>query len=102
MKKIDKHVSCPSCGWHPDGQKHWQCLCGHEWNVFSTAGRCPACFRQWEKTQCAPKAGGCNQSSPHLEWYGNLDSWLQHELKQMPATKKTVSKENEKRRRRGM
>ena len=97
MKKIDKNVSCPSCGWHPDGKKHWKCLCGHEWNIFNTAGRCPACFRQWEKTQCAPNAGGCNHSSPHLEWYGNLDNWLELELSEIPA-----HKQEPKRRSRGM
>ena len=80
MKLIDKEVSCPSCGWHPDGEEHWQCLCGHSWDIFSTSGRCPACFRQWEKIQCVPKAGGCNTWSYHMNWYGNLDIWLSQEI----------------------
>lgn len=84
MKK-QQNTNCPSCGWQPDGGKHWQCLCGHEWDVFSTAGRCPACFRQWEKTQCVPHAGGCDHSSPHLKWYKNLDQWLEDELANIPV-----------------
>ncbi|MEZ4984411.1 MAG: hypothetical protein R2795_05130 [Saprospiraceae bacterium] len=85
MKKMKNDVCCPNCGWEPDGGEHWQCLCGHSWDVFSTAGRCPACFRQWEKTQCAPAAGGCNAWSPHIEWYGDLDSWLANELECIPV-----------------
>lgn len=80
MKKIDNHISCPKCGWLPDGKSHWQCRCGHSFDAFEHAGRCPACFRQWEKTQCVPQAGGCSQSTPHLDWYGDLKGWLEKEL----------------------
>ncbi|PSR14595.1 MAG: hypothetical protein DA408_11095 [Bacteroidetes bacterium] len=96
MKKLDQEVSCPNCGWHPDGEAHWQCLCGHTWNVFSTGGRCPACCRQWEKTQCAPKAGGCSTWSPYLEWYGDLSQWLTTELGHV-----STDKEEERRGSRG-
>ncbi|WP_211213902.1 hypothetical protein [Lewinella cohaerens] len=97
MKNVDQEVSCPSCGWHPDGKEHWKCHCGHTWDVFSTGGRCPACLYHWEKTQCAPKAGGCNSVSPHMDWYGNLDGWLDKEL-----TFLTVPEEKERRGSRGL
>ncbi|MCB0637638.1 MAG: hypothetical protein KDC54_13505 [Lewinella sp.] len=83
-KDHTNHVSCPKCSWQPDGQAHWKCKCGHTWDMFSTGGRCPACLRQWEKTRCPPKAGGCNSWSPHLEWYGDLQGWLIEELRYLP------------------
>jgi hypothetical protein len=92
MKQIDYEVSCPSCGWHPDGGKHWKCHCGHTWDVFSTGGRCPACFYHWEKTKCTHLNEGCNIASPHLEWYGNIDHWLAGELSFL----KIIPKEQEK------
>jgi len=59
----------------------WQCLCGHVWNTFDTAGRCPACSKQWKETCCLPPiAGGCGRWSPHLDWYRNLGSWLREEI----------------------
>lgn len=88
MKKGKNHVCCPKCSWTPDGGKHWQCLCGHTWDVFSTGGRCPACFRQWEKTQCVPRAGGCKTWSPHLDWYGDLNTWLHGQLSEIKEEQK--------------
>jgi hypothetical protein len=79
-----EQVSCPQCGWHPDGEAHWTCKCGHTWDVFSTGGRCPVCVRQWERTQCPPAAGGCKTWSPHLDWYGDLNGWLVEELRYLP------------------
>jgi hypothetical protein len=84
MKKAENHICCPKCGWEPDGQAHWQCLCGHSFDAFASAGRCPACFRQWERTHCVPEAGGCNGKTNHLDWYGDLQGWLQRELQALP------------------
>ena len=43
------------------------------WNTFATGGRCPACKKVWEVTQCVVSAGGCEKWSPHLDWYEGLD-----------------------------
>ncbi len=68
-------IRCPRCDWDADGQPHWVCTCGHEWDTFSTGGRCPSCGKQWDDTQCVEKSiGGCQQFSPHLDWYENLDT----------------------------
>jgi len=77
-------IECPKCKWKPDGGKYWMCSCGHSWNTFETAGRCPACSKQWKDT-CCPTGfvGGCGQWSPHLDWYKNLDDMLIEELKKI-------------------
>jgi len=69
----DIHICCPKCNWEPDGKPYWKCTCGHEWDTFSTAARCPACGKIWEDTRCVPIAGGCGAWSPHLDWYRGLD-----------------------------
>lgn len=74
-------VRCPKCSWEPDGNAYWQCHCGHQWNTFETAARCPACGFQHEKTSCVPFAGGCHAHSDHLDWYEGLDDIIE-ELKQ--------------------
>ncbi len=76
----DIKIECPKCGWEPDGGPYWSCTCGHVWNTFDTAARCPACNKQWKYTQCIGPRGGCNQFSLHLDWYKGLDGWLEDEL----------------------
>ena len=69
----DIKIRCPKCHWEPDGKPYWKCSCGHVWDTFSTGGRCPSCTKVWEETECIPNAGGCNKTSPHLDWYDGLD-----------------------------
>jgi hypothetical protein len=77
----DLEIACPKCDWHPDGGKYWQCDCGHSWDTFTTAARCPKCNKQHKLTACMPPfMGGCSQLSPHLDWYKNLDELLREEL----------------------
>jgi len=74
-------IACPKCNWEPSPSDRWTCTCGHIWNTFDTAGRCPVCKKQWDKTQClGPFVGGCTEWSPHLDWYRNLDDWLKKEI----------------------
>ncbi len=70
-------IACPKCSWEPDGQPYWQCSCGFTWDTFSTGGRCPACKKVWEQTQCIDHAGGCVAWSPHLDWYKGLDAIIE-------------------------
>lgn len=56
---------CPSCEWVPLESDRWACACGHRWNTFDTAGRCPSCDKQWETTACL----SCKVSSAHDDWY---------------------------------
>ena len=79
----DVKIACPHCAWEPDGRPYWQCHCGHSWDTFETAARCPNCKFQHETTQCIDGAGGCGQSSPHLDWYGGLDAWLRTEIERI-------------------
>ncbi len=58
-------IACPACEWQPDGEAYWRCSCGFNWNTFDTAGKCPACKKQWEITYCP----GCGKTTPHKEWY---------------------------------
>ncbi len=76
-------IACPKCNWEPQPDDHWHCTCGHAWNTFDTAARCPSCGRQWEETQCLTTPGGCGQFSPHINWYKGLDKWLLEELKKI-------------------
>jgi len=69
----DIKIHCPKCNWEPDGKPYWHCSCGHQWDTFSTGGRCPACKKVWEDTQCVGHAGGCSEWSPHLDWYDGLE-----------------------------
>ncbi len=77
----EEKIACPKCDWEPDGGEYWGCsTCGHTWDTFKTAARCPSCGTQYRHTQCIPHAGGCNQSSPHIDWYRHLDDWLKEEI----------------------
>lgn len=77
-------ICCPKCSWEPDGRPYWACSdCGTAWDTFSTAARCPGCGRQYKYTQCIGFAGGCDQSSLHLDWYKDLDDLLVEELEEM-------------------
>jgi hypothetical protein len=62
-------ICCPKCEWEPDGKPYWNCSCGHQWDTFTTGGRCPECKKVWEETQCI----ACDEWSPHLDWYRGLD-----------------------------
>lgn len=64
-------ICCPKCEWEPNASSRWRCSCGHSWNTFDTGGRCPACKKVWEETQC--HASKCHQWSPHLDWYRGLE-----------------------------
>ena len=79
----DVRIACPHCNWEPDGGAYWQCHCGHQWDTFETAARCPACKHQHQQTQCIPHAGGCAEVSPHLDWYKGLDAWLKEEIERI-------------------
>jgi hypothetical protein len=76
----DVKIACPKCNWEPDGGAYWSCTCGHIWNTFETAGQCPSCGRQWTHTQCIGYRGGCNRWSPHIDWYRDLDDWVEEEI----------------------
>lgn len=71
-------IACPKCDWEPKQSDRWICLpgCGHLWNTFDTAAKCPGCGIQWEYTQCLC----CKGVSRHTHWYRSLGSNLQEEL----------------------
>jgi len=74
----DISIRCPKCKWKPDGLPYWACSCGHNWDTFSTAGRCPSCGKIWKNTRCVqPEFGGCLAWSPHLDWYDGLDEIIE-------------------------
>lgn len=75
-KMSDDKILCPSCEWEPQLHSMWYCTCGHNWNTFDTAGRCPQCTMQWKETQCHR----CHTFSPHLDWYQGLAQDLEQEL----------------------
>jgi hypothetical protein len=58
-------IRCPRCAWIPAADDSWECDCGHTWNPFETAGRCPACAKTWETTWCLE----CREPSEHHAWY---------------------------------
>lgn len=58
-------IHCPKCRFQPTDDVRWICKCGHVWNTFWTAGKCPACHFQWEETGC-PR---CGEMSEHRTWY---------------------------------
>ena len=88
---MEAEISCPKCRWEPDGGPYWQCRCGHQWNTFETAGKCPQCGKIWKDTMCPGPGfpGGCGAWSPHIDWYHNLDEQvreaLEESLKGQPA-----------------
>jgi hypothetical protein len=68
MRSPDGHlIRCPKCLFQPPVDLRWNCNCGHIWNTFWTSGRCPACYFQWEVTQCP----GCGEMSEHPAWYAS-------------------------------
>jgi hypothetical protein len=58
-------IRCPKCQFQPSDDIQWACKCGHVWNTFWTAARCPACHFQWEETMCPH----CGEMSEHRGWY---------------------------------
>ena len=77
-------IECPKCQWQPKPNSKWGCSCGTLWNTFDTGGRCPTCGRMWRLTQCQSSwEGGCQQWSPHLDWYNGLDPAIEEELKEV-------------------
>jgi len=58
-------IRCPKCLFQPPTDLRWNCKCGHAWNTFATAGKCPACQFQWEVTVCLC----CGEISEHWAWY---------------------------------
>jgi len=85
---MDFKIECPKCGWEPQPDDRWQCNCGHVWNTFETTGRCPACHKVWEHTRCHPIfVGGCEQWSPHLDWYKGLDEALRLAMEELMREK---------------
>lgn len=76
-------IACPKCNWEPDGGAYWSCTCGCVWNTFDTAARCPVCHKQWTHTACIPMKGGCESMPPHVDWYRNLDDWVEEEVTRM-------------------
>jgi len=77
-------IACPKCNWEPDGGDYWACSsCSHVWDTFSTGAVCPACNSRHKYTQCIAHKGGCSQSSLHIDWYREIDRWLQEELEKI-------------------
>ena len=67
LRDEDRRIRCPKCAWEPAKEDRWSCGpggCGHVWNTFDTAGRCPACDRDWNETACLR----CGAWSPHEDW----------------------------------
>ncbi|MGZ4001443.1 MAG: hypothetical protein ACXVIY_12465 [Mucilaginibacter sp.] len=64
------HISCPECGWEPDGGSYWMCsVCKTRWNTFDTRAMCPGCGKIYEETTCPKPKGGCGNISRHEDWY---------------------------------
>ena len=78
-------ICCPKCSWTPDGGPHWVCVCGHFWNTFDTAGKCPNCQKRWEDTMCPGPGdpGGCGSWSKHIDWYRNLGNKISSEIEKI-------------------
>jgi hypothetical protein len=58
-------IRCPKCKFQPSDEVRWSCKCGHVWNTFWTAAKCPSCHFQWEQTGCP----SCGEMSDHEAWY---------------------------------
>jgi hypothetical protein len=66
MRSTDgRLIRCPNCLLSPPSGFQWNCKCGHLWNTFLTAGKCPACHFQWEITGCPH----CGEAPEHQAWY---------------------------------
>lgn len=71
-------AKCPHCQWQERGTKDWNCLeCGQDLDQFANLGRCEHCGYNHRLVYCPEEYGGCGQSSPLIEWYGNLDQGLE-------------------------
>lgn len=69
------HISCPKCSWEPDETCRWKCsVCRTVWNTFETGGQCPACGKTYTDTMCIRSKGGCQQMSPHADWYETIET----------------------------
>jgi hypothetical protein len=91
---MKEKIRCPKCGWVPVPRSHWECFCGHLWNTFDTAGKCPVCNKSWSVTQCFwPEDGGCGEISLHIDWYADLDRKLKDGLMEMFKYKPVIKKE---------
>lgn len=76
-------IACPKCEWEPKPDSRWICefKCRHVWNTFATGGRCPKCRKQWEETCCL----ACHRWSPHLDWYRDLDEFVDEIVEETAA-----------------
>ena len=92
----DVRIKCPKCEWEPKPDDKWACSCGHQWNTFSTAGRCPHCGKIWKSTQCFSAPTGCSKWSPHLDWYDGLDEIIQKLIEEI-ETSWTLAEQEERR-----
>lgn len=80
----EQKIACPRCAWEPRAYHTWICSCFHTWNTFDTGGRCPNCRKQWEHTHCP----SCQEWSPHLDWYWDLDDELEDALAEVEESLK--------------
>ncbi len=84
MANTEVKIECPKCGWEPQPHSLWACSCGTVWNTFDTGGRCPACSKVWEMTQCqSPLEGGCREWSLHLDWYKGLTPFVEKQVEEV-------------------
>lgn len=95
----DVRIRCPKCDWEPDDSCIWMCtVCKTRWNTFTTKGCCPTCGKVYEETQCIRRKGGCDEMSPHLDWYekeevlksdkqGSKINWFWKNRNKPPITK---------------
>ncbi len=80
----DAKIACPKCDWEPRADDRWMCSCGHIWNTFDTAARCPACGKQWRDTCCL----SCQKWSKHLDWYRYPDDWLEELVEELEVVER--------------
>jgi Domain of unknown function (DUF4272) len=85
--KDNRIIQCSFCEWSPDGEIHWACTCGYDWNTFETKGQCPKCKEQWKDTWCP----GCGKSSPHSDWYKTKE-----DLEKIEATSDKIFRQKKK------
>lgn len=92
----DIRIRCPKCNWEPKPNDTWKCSCGHKWNTFSTAGRCPQCGKIWKNTQCFGPPVGCASWSPHLDWYDGLDEVIRELIEEIEKSWELVEHEQQR------
>ncbi len=74
---MSQEVECPHCQWTPESTPLWNCLqCGKDLDHFESVGRCSNCGYTHENTYCPSEFGGCGNSSPHIDWYGDFEEGL--------------------------